>query len=375
MVLARIDGAPEGSRGISLFLVPKFNFDDDGSLTGRNGVVTGSIEHKMGIKGSATCVLNFDSAKGYLLGQENRGLPAMFKMMNLERITVGIQGLGFAEVAYQNALAYAQERSQSKAPPPRPDDSKASDPIIYQPDIRRKLLTMRSQIEGCRALAVLTGTQADISESAADDEARTAAGELVALLTPVVKSFFSDLGLESAIEGQQVYGGHGYIREHGMEQLVRDSRIAQIYEGTNEVQAADLVMRKLPMKDGAVVNRFFDELEARLPEDNTGTAAKAALDQLRETTDWISEKAGSDRAIAAGAATLYQRMFGLCVIGCLWADIAGAITGKEGRFYATKRQMARFYMENVLPEAHSLSTVIVDGAESLSDFDGEGFES
>jgi butyryl-CoA dehydrogenase len=366
MVLARIDDAPEGSRGISLFLVPKFNIEEDGTVGERNGVVTGSIEHKMGIKASATCVLNFDHAKGYLLGEANRGLAAMFKMMNLERMTVGIQGLGFAEAAYQNALAYARERLQSKAPPPRPDDSKAADPIIFQPDIKRKLLTMRSQIEGGRALAVYAGLLADRLEKAEDEEARASAADVLALLTPVVKSFLSDLGVESALEAQQVLGGHGYIREHGMEQLVRDSRIAPIYEGTNEIQAVDLVMRKLSLKEGAVVRNFFESIEAPMTEESP---AMQALDRLKEVTIWMQEKVSSDPAVALGAATEYQRLFALTVIACFWGQIVTATEGKSGEDYETKRKLARFFMDNVLPETESLKQVIINGNDSLKEFE------
>ncbi|MFT5139903.1 MAG: alkylation response protein AidB-like acyl-CoA dehydrogenase [Lysobacterales bacterium] len=373
MVLARIDGAPEGSRGISLFLVPKFNFDEKGTLGERNGVVTGSIEHKMGIKASATCVLNFDNAKAFLLGEVNHGLRAMFKMMNLERITVGIQGLGFAEIAYQNAVSYAMERSQSKAPPPRPDSSKASDLIILQPDIQRKLLTMRSQIEGGRALAVYAAYQTDVMEKATDTEQKQAAEDVVALLTPIVKSYLSDLGVSSTLEAQQVFGGHGYIREHGMEQLVRDSRIATIYEGTNEVQAADLVLRKLSANNGRIVEVFFADLKGMLSDQESQSEfvgpAMAALENLVQVTVWMQEKLLKDIAAVSGAATLYQRMFALTVVACLWADIIRTIDGKEGDFFETKRKLARFYMQNVLPEAESLGRAVTLGADSLADFD------
>ncbi len=257
LVIARIDGAPDGSRGISLFLVPKFHVNDNGAIGARNDVFTASIEHKMGIKGSATCVLNFDGAKGFLIGEENHGLAAMFRMMNIERVTVGMQGLGFAEIACQNALDYAQERLQSRAPAPRPDESKPADPIIFQPEIKRKLLSMRAQIEGARALAVFAAVQTDIMEKSTDNQQREDAENTVALLTPVVKSFLTDLGVASSLSAQQVLAGHGYVREHGMEQLVRDSRITQIYEGTNEVQAADLVLRKLTGRTGAFADSLF----------------------------------------------------------------------------------------------------------------------
>ncbi len=382
MVLARIDGAPSGAGGISLFMVPKFLINPDATVGERNAVTTGSIEHKMGIKGSATCVLNFDGAKGSLLGTENHGLSTMFKMMNLERITVGIQGLGFAEIAYQNALAYAQERTQSKAPPPRPDDSKAADPIIFQPDIRRKLLMIRCQVEGGRALAVYTCFHTDLMAKAKTYKERQAAEDVVALLTPVVKSYLSDLGVSSTLQAQQVFGGHGYIREHGMEQLVRDARIAPIYEGTNEVQASDLVMRKLNANGGKIIDLFFDQLASMLsrrkdqqPMNELIKPAREALEQLLTVSAWIREKTDSDLARAAGAATDYQRMFALTAIACMWVDIIQSVEGKEGDFYQAKRKIACFYMQNVLPEVQSLARVITGGADSLADFENHLFES
>ena len=301
LVIARIDGAPAGTKGISLFLVPKFLVNDDGSIGARNAVNTASIEHKMGIRGSATCALNFEGATGYLIGEENRGLAAMFKMMNIERLTVGIQGLGFADIAYQNALAYAQERRQSRAPGERPDASKAADPIIYQPEMKRQLLTIRAQVEGARALAVLAGHNVDIMEKSADATERERARETVAVLTPVVKAYFTDLGVEASLSGQQVYGGHGYVREYGMEQLVRDARIGQIYEGTNEVQAIDLVARKLTGKTGEYADRFLNEQSALLePYQDTmheAAAALAAFSRLAGVTVWIRREArfGSSR--------------------------------------------------------------------------------
>jgi butyryl-CoA dehydrogenase len=377
LVIARIDGAPEGSRGISLFLVPKFHVNDDGSVGERNHVDTASIEHKMGIKGSATCVLNFDNAQGYLVGEEDRGLAAMFRMMNLERITVGIQGLGFAEIACQNALVYAKERLQSKAPAPRPNESKPADPIIFQPEIKRKLLAMRSQIEGARALAVYTAYHADVMDKSTDERQKEEAENTVALLTPVVKSFLSDLGVSSSLAAQQVLGGHGYVREHGMEQLVRDSRIAQIYEGTNEVQAADLVLRKLTGKTGEFADKLFDQWQQVFDEqkDDVDIAmfvvpAAAALARLTEATAWIRD---ADGAVARGAAFDYQRLFALTTIACLWAQIIVFIRGKDGGFYETKRKTARFYMEQVLPETVALHEIVTRGSVSLTSFDVEDF--
>ncbi len=377
LVIARIDGAPDGSRGISLFLVPKFLLGEDGSPGERNHVNTASIEHKMGIKGSATCVLNFDNAKGYLIGEKNHGLAAMFRMMNLERITIGFQGLGFAEIACQNALTYATERLQSKAPAPRPNEGKPADPIIFQPEIKRKLLAMRAQVEGARALAVFTACQIDVMDKSTDERQREEAANTVALLTPVVKSFLSDLGVSSSLSAQQVLGGHGYVREHGMEQLVRDSRITQIYEGTNEIQAADLVLRKLTGKTGQFADSLFDRwqqfLDAQMDADDMrpfAQAASAALARLKEATAWIR---AADGAAARGAAFDYQRLFALTTIACLWAQIIASIRGKDGEFYATKRKTARFYMEQILPESIALHEIVIRGADSLTSFSVEDF--
>ena len=377
LVIARIDGAPDGSRGISLFLVPKFHVNDDGAIGARNDVTTASIEHKMGIKGSATCVLHFDGAIGFLIGEENHGLAAMFRMMNIERITVGMQGLGFAEIAYQNALDYAQKRLQSKSPAPRPNEGKPADPIIFQPEIKRKLLRMRSQIEGARALAVFAAYHADIMEKSTDNQRREDAENTVALLTPVVKSFLTDLGVTSTLSAQQVLAGHGYVREHGMEQLVRDSRITQIYEGTNEVQAADLVLRKLTGRTGAFADSLFASWQEFLddqkaPDDVSACIepASAALKKLVAATAWIR---AADDAAARGAACDYQRLFALTAIACLWSQIIVAIRGKASTFYDTKRKTARFYMQQVLPETNGLHETITRGAESLTSFDVEDF--
>ena len=377
LVIARIEGAPEGVRGISLFLVPRFNVNDDGSIGERNKVDTASIEHKMGIKGSATCVLNFDGAKGVLIGEENRGLAAMFRMMNIERITIGLQGLGFAEIACQNAYAYAKERLQSRAPAPRPNASKPADPIIFQPEIKRKLLSMRSQIEGGRALAVFTAFHADVMEASTDKQQKEDAENTVALLTPVVKSFLSDLGVACSLSGQQILGGHGYVREHGMEQLVRDSRITQIYEGTNEIQAADLVLRKLTGSTGEFADTLLGGWQAFLDgqkaSDEAGTfiaPASAALGKLIDATAWIRT---ADDAAMKGAACDYQRLFALTSIACLWAQIVVFTRDKEGEFYATKRKTALFYMQQVLPEVDALYEIITNGADSLAAFEVEDF--
>jgi alkylation response protein AidB-like acyl-CoA dehydrogenase len=380
LVIARIDGAPTGTRGISLFLVPKFLVNDDGSIGDRNTVLTTSIEHKMGIKASATCSLNFDGATGYLIGEENRGLAAMFKMMNTERMTVGLQGLGMSEIAYQNALAYAQERLQSKAPGPRPDSSKAADPIIYQPEMQRQLLTIRSQVDGARALSVYTGLQVDIMERSTDAAAVAAAESTVALLTPVIKAHFSDLGMSSTLSAQQIYGGHGYVREHGMEQLVRDCRIAPIYEGTNEIQALDLAGRKVTGRMNAFANQFLGGWQQFLTEhsgDERVAAlvepAAAAMQRLIDATAWLQSKSESDGAALCGAASQYLRLFGLTIIACLWVQIIVSIGDKDGAFYDVKRKLARFYMQQVLPETAALLETIINGDAALADFEVADF--
>lgn len=380
LVIARIEGAPAGTRGISLFLVPKFLVNDDGSLGDRNTVLTTSIEHKMGIQASATCSLNFDSATGYLIGEENRGLAAMFQMMNTERMTVGLQGLGMSEIAYQNALAYAQERLQSKAPGPRPDSSKAADPIIYQPEMQRQLLAIRSQVDGARALSVYTGLQVDIMERSTDAAAVAAAESTVALLTPVIKAHFSDLGMSSTLSAQQIYGGHGYVREHGMEQLVRDCRIAPIYEGTNEIQALDLAGRKVTGRMNAFANQFLGGWQQFLTEhsgDEKVAAlvepAAAAIQRLIDATAWLQSKSESDGAALCGAASQYLRLFGLTIIACLWVQIIVSIGDKDGAFYDVKRKLARFYMQQVLPETAAILETIVNGDAALADFEVADF--
>lgn len=372
LVIARLDTAPAGTRGISLFLVPKYLVNDDGSLGERNGVVTASIEHKMGIKGSATCALNFDDATGYLIGEENRGLAAMFKMMNIERMTVAMQGLGLSEIAYQNALVYALDRRQSKAPAPRPDDSKAADPIIYQPEVKRQLLKIRSQVEGARALAAYSVLHVDIMEKADDQTVAADAGHLVALMTPVMKSFFTDLGMESTLSAQQMFGGHGFIAEHGMEQFVRDCRITPLYEGTNEVQALDLVSRKLTGPTGEFTDRFLAEWLDYAQQQGAPDVV-AALQRVIEATAWIRERHESDDAAVRGVATQYLRLFALTIIACMWLKMKLAAQDKDGGFYATKKKLAFFYVKQVLPETESLLAKITGGSAALAGFEVTDF--
>ena len=380
LVLARLEDAPEGSRGISLFLVPRFLVNDDGSLGERNPVYTASIEHKMGIRASATCALNFENATGYMIGEPNYGLATMFKMMNIERLTIGIQGLGFADIAYQNAVHYARERLQSRAPAPRPDDSKAADPIIYQPEIKRQLLSIRSQIEGTRALIVYAGFHVDVMEKSKDAVTQADAADTVALLTPVLKAFATDLGMECTLSAQQVFGGHGYVSEHGMEQLVRDCRITQIYEGTNEVQAGDLVFRKLSGRIGEFAGRFFANWRQMLNDNSAHDDMNAyvaptleALEKLVDATAWTQERMQSDPGMASGAATNYLRLFALSIIACIWTDIIASLRDKQGDFFDAKRDTALFYMQHVLPETAALHAVITSGSESLAEFDVNAF--
>ena len=372
MVIARLDTAPAGTKGISLFLVPKFLVNDDGSIGERNGVVTASIEHKMGIKGSATCALNFDEATGYLVGAENRGLAAMFKMMNIERMTVAMQGLGLSDIAYQNALDYALDRRQSKAPPPRPDDSKAADPIVYQPEVKRQLLKIKSQVEGARALAAYSVLHVDIMEKAEDPAVAADAGHLVALMTPVMKSFFTDLGMEATLSAQQLYGGHGFIAEHGMEQLVRDCRITPLYEGTNEVQALDLVSRKLTGATGEFTDRLLAEWLDYAKEQGAPDVV-AAMKRVIEATAWIRERHESDEAAVRGVATQYLRLFALAIIGCMWVKMKAAAQDGDGSFYTTKKKTAFFYVKQILPETESLLATITGGQQALAGFEVTDF--
>ncbi|ROR34108.1 acyl-CoA dehydrogenase C-terminal domain-containing protein [Inmirania thermothiophila] len=384
LVLARLPDAPPGTAGISLFIVPKFLPREDGTPGERNAVTCSAIEHKMGINGSATCVLDFDGAVGWLMGEPHKGMRAMFTMMNAARLAVGIQGLGLAEAAYQAAAAYARERLQGRAPggPRHPD--KPADPILVHPDVRRMLLTMRAWTEGCRALAGRVAQALDVARRDEDPARREAAHDYVSLMTPVVKAFFTDAGFECANLAVQVYGGHGYIREQGVEQLVRDARITQIYEGTNGIQALDLVGRKLPAHFGRLARRFFhpvaEYLEARRGDEAlaefTAPLAKA-FGRLQRATAWIAEQGLRDPEQAAAAATPYLRLFGLTALAFEWArmaelGLAGA-DGAEGRFYRAKVETARFYMQHLLPQSGGLLASILAGKAAITGFDDEAF--
>ncbi|MES9830403.1 MAG: acyl-CoA dehydrogenase C-terminal domain-containing protein [Candidatus Thiodiazotropha sp.] len=384
LVLARTPDAPKGIKGISLFLVPKILVGDDGSPGEANGVTCGSIEHKMGIKASATCVLNFDDAKGFLIGDLNRGMRAMFKMMNTERVAVGVQGLGISEAAYQAAVGYARERIQGRALTGAKQPDMAADPLIVHPDVRRMLLTVRANTEGCRALAIWLGMQLDISVHEQDAGKRQEAEDLVALLTPVAKAYLTDVGFESAVLGQQVFGGHGYIREHGMEQLVRDARIAQIYEGANGIQAMDLVGRKLPAEGGRYLDRYFALIGAFINEYKSEGVLEEfvqplvqAFGHLHEATDWLSRSAVENADEIGAAAYDYLCLIGQVTLALLWVQMAKTALAKQAEsgevFYRTKLKTARFYMRRLLPQTQSLLASIKSGAASLMEFDEEEF--
>ncbi|PIB57930.1 acyl-CoA dehydrogenase C-terminal domain-containing protein [Pseudomonas sp. 2822-17] len=372
LVLAKLPDAPAGPKGISLFLVPKFMVNTDGSLGARNLVSCGSIEHKMGIQASATCVMNFDEAVGYLVGEPNRGLAAMFTMMNYERLGVGIQGLASGERSYQNAIEYARDRLQSRAPTGAQAKDKVADPIIVHPDVRRMLLTMKAANEGGRAFSTYVATQLDIAKFSEDAAARERADNLVALLTPVAKAFLSDLGLETTVLGQQVFGGHGYIREWGQEQLVRDVRITQIYEGTNGIQALDLMGRKIVGSGGAFYTLFADEIRQFIVESGPGLTEftkplSAAVDNLDELTAWVLDRAKTNPNEIGAASVEYLHAFGYMAYAYMWARMAKAALGKEAEedFYASKLGTARFYFARLLPRIHSLSASVKAGSESL----------
>lgn len=372
LVLARLPDAPEGVKGISLFLVPKFLVNEDGSLGARNGMSVGSLEEKMGIHAQPTCVMNYDEATGWLVGEPNRGLAAMFTMMNAERLMVGIQGLGIAGAAYGQAVGYAKERLQGRSA----DGTRNPVPIIEHADVRRMLLNVRAFVEAARALAGWVALQMDRSHHHDDAGERAKADGLVALLTPVVKAGFTDFGFESAVQAQQVFGGHGYIREWGMEQYVRDARIAQIYEGTNGVQAMDLVGRKFSLAGGAVAESFYDLVASDLAGAETSKGASLvarrtaeALELLKAVTGGL-RGAGADALGAAAVDTL--RLFALVSYGWMWTRMAAAAVG-DSPLHTAKREMARYFALRVLPQAHGLARQIEAGADPVMALDVSAF--
>ena len=369
LVLARLPDAPPGTKGISLLLVPKLLPDEEGRSGAANGVTCGSIEHKMGIKANSTCVMNFDNARGWLVGEPHRGMKAMFTMMNGARLAVGLQGLGVAEVAWQNALAYTQERLQGRSLKGPQSPKEEADPIVVHPDVRRMLMTMKAYIEGMRALAYWVGMLIDVEERHPDEATRAEAEDLVALMTPVVKAFFTDVGFEIANLALQCYGGHGYIREFGMEQFVRDARIAQIYEGTNGVQAMDLIGRKLPEGGGRLAKRFFAvaqaDLAAAMSEAALSPIAKPvadALGLLQKSSMSIMARAQKDPEELGAAASEYLRLFGLVATGWMWVRIARVAVAKGGERNEARLATARFYVTRLLPQVASLAAIIEAGA-------------
>ncbi len=396
LVLAKIAGAPDNVKGISLFIVPKFLVNEDGSLGARNGVVCGSIEEKMGLHGNSTCVLNYDGATGYLVGEPEKGLAAMFIMMNAARLGVGLQGLAQGEVAYQNAVSYAKDRRQGRALVPHLRDAEAkADPIIIHPDVRRMLMEGRALNEGARALVLWGALQVDISRKAQTEEEREAAADLLGLLTPVIKGYLTDKGFETAVNAQQIYGGHGYIREWGMEQFVRDARIAQIYEGTNGIQALDLVGRKLGANGGRAIQAFLrlisDEIgesnpagaEGDQPQADSVTLLAAALGRatqdLQQATMWLMQNGMANPLNAGAAAYPYMSLMGTVCLGLMWLRMAKASSEalaqgcEDEGFHQAKLITARFFAERIMPETNALRRKIEAGAESLMALPAEAF--
>ena len=374
LVLARVDDSPAGTKGISLFLVPKFIVKEDGNVGPRNGISTGSIETKMGIKGSATCVLNFDEATGYMIGDKEKGLSAMFTMMNLERIVVGIQGLGISEIAYQNSLSYAKERKQGKS-----NNSKSkngADFIIEHADIRRSLLNMKSIIEGERALCFWLSQQTEVSLYHPDEKARQEASDYVSLMTPVVKSLFTDLAMEITSDAMQIYGGYGYTKDQGLEQLYRDNRITPIYEGTNSVQAADLVFRKLSNKNGDVINKFLDQVKNECNSNNEKIRPFISdfnnyLDVLKKFSDWMIEKSKTDKDDVSAAANDYLKTLGFVSIAYAWIkvlEVSFKDYNENKNFYDDKIDTARFYFDKVLPRAEQHYKSAISGSSNIMNF-------
>ncbi|MBA67494.1 MAG: acyl-CoA dehydrogenase [Rhizobiales bacterium] len=386
LVLARIEGAPEGTKGISLFIVPKFMVGEDGTPGQRNGVSCGSLEEKMGIHGNSTCVMNYDEATGYLIGGENAGLKAMFVMMNEARLGVGLQGQSISEIAYQNAADYARERIQGRALTGAKFPDKKADPIIVHPDIRRSLMTMKSFNEAGRAFVIWTALKSDIAHRSEVEEDAIAAADILGLVTPVVKGVLTDRGFEHAVMAQQVYGGHGYIEEWGMSQYVRDARIAMIYEGANGIQALDLVGRKLGMNNGRAVMALFKEIGDFCEENRSDEkmapftkAIKKGLNDMQASSMWLMQNGMKDPNNAGAASTDYMHLFGLVVLGYMWGLMAKAASQKladgadNAAYYENKLKTANFFMARVMPETAMRKARIETGAEILMALDAEAF--
>lgn len=385
LVLARVEGAPAGIKGVSLFVVPKFLVNADGSVGARNGVVCGSIEHKMGIHGNSTCVMNYDGATGWLIGEENKGMQGMFVMMNEARLGVAVQGLAQSEVAYQNAVAYARERIQGRALTGTKAPDKPADPIIVHPDVRRTLLSIRAFNEAARAFVMWTALKSDVAHRSEDPKDRQAADDHMGLMTPVLKGFLTDYGFANAVQAQQMYGGHGYIAEQGMEQFVRDARIAMIYEGANGIQALDLVGRKLPRDGGRAIMAFFGEVMAFAKENGGDEAMKpfiaplsASLGHLQQATTWLMQNAMMKPDNAGAAATDYLHLFGFVALGYMWAKMAKVTNTKIAEsgatpYLSTKLVTGRFFMERMLPETAANLARIQAGSATIMELPAEAF--
>jgi len=385
LVLARLPDAPGGTKGISLFLVPKFIPTADGKVGERNGIRCGAIEHKMGIKASSTCVMNLDGAKGWLVGELNKGMPAMFVMMNAARLGVGMQGLGIAECAYQSAVAYARDRLQGRSLTGPKNASGPADPIIVHPDVRRMLMTQKSFTEAARALALWVGMLIDEAHRHPDEKHREAADDLIQMLTPIIKAYFTDMGSECANLAVQTYGGHGFIREHGVEQLVRDARITQLYEGTNGIQALDLVGRKLPMKGGRAAQRLLGEISGFIAANKSDDRMKEfveplekAMGRVQDAALFLMQNAMKNPDEAGAAASDLLRLMALTAMAFMWGRIViaahkGLANGADKAFYEAKLATARFYMARVLPQTTSLNHQIKAGASSVMALPAEAF--
>ena len=385
-MLARIEGAPAGVKGISLFAVPKILIEPDGSLGASNKVTCGALEHKMGIHANATCVMNYDGAKGFLVGEPHRGLNAMFVMMNEARLGVAIQGLAISEVAYQNAAAYAKERLQGRALSGPKFPEKPADPIIVHPDIRRNLMTIRAFNEAARALVIWTALKSDIAHRSSDKAEIQAAADCLGLLTPVLKGVLTDVGFDNTVRAQQILGGHGYIEEWGMEQFVRDARIAMIYEGANGIQALDLVGRKLAKDGGRAVMAFFAEVKSFI-KDNEGDASlapylaglKQGLAHLEQATMWFMQNAMAKPENAGAGSYDYMHLFGLVALAYMWAHIAKAAialkpaANGDATALDTKLLLATYFMERIMPETSAHLSRISSGAATMMALEAEQF--
>jgi alkylation response protein AidB-like acyl-CoA dehydrogenase len=387
LVLAKTTGAPDSVKGISLFIVPKFLVKEDGSLGQRNGVMCGSIEHKMGIHGNSTCLMNYDGATGYLVGEEMKGLAAMFIMMNAARLGVGLQGLSMGEVSYQNAVQYAKDRRQGRSLTGPVDPTEKADTLFVHPDVRRMLMEAKAVNEGLRALILWGALQVDLTKKAQTEEERQHADDLISLLTPVIKGYGTDKGYEIATNAQQVYGGHGYIAEWGMEQYVRDARIAQIYEGTNGIQAMDLVGRKLGRDGGRAIQLFFgivasEIAAAKVNPELTDFAARfeRANGELQAATMWLVQNGISNPNNAGAGAASYMHLMGIVSLGLMWLRMATAahtqLDAGQGdkAFLEAKLVTARFFAERIMPDAGSLRRKIEGGSESMMALPEEMFE-